>query len=271
VSSLGSCQKTDKPTTPVAAQKPVVLERFELRLTTSIGALGAKTHPTSYTLSADRTLTWSGGHVKASVRELAPLEAILQAPSFAEATKPNRNEEGDVDGYQLHVASKTVNTDVSGYWNEATPADIRSLLAELDKLRALTTAERRHDYDVKFVDINQGGTAGWSNTLEVTSSGAATKTDSSGKVLQSGTASEDDRAPLERILASPDLAALGTAYKDPTPATGGIESDYKIELGNGARFEGIAGDKTPPILSSLMYEMHELVQHATPSAPDGGH
>jgi hypothetical protein len=264
LSLAGACQKPDKPAAPVVAQNPVVLERFELQLKTSLGAQGVKTHPTSYTLSADRTLTWPQGHVKVSVRELAPLEAILQGPSFADATKPSRDEMGGVDGYALHVSSKTVNADATGYWYERTPAAITSILTELDKLRALTDAERRHDYDVKFVDTNQGGTAGYSNTLEVTSSGAATKTDPAGKLLQSGTASADDRAPLERILASPELAALGTAYKDPTAATGGIESDYTIDLGSGATFQGIAGDKTPPILSSLMFEMHELVQHATP-------
>ncbi len=190
--------------------------------------------------------------------ELARLEAIVASPDFAAAAKPSGAEIGDVPTFDIHVESTTVNVDARGFvasmQEYTTPAPMTAAIAELETLCELTKAPTVKSFDVVYTRIEQGGTAGSKETAEVHSDGATSLTDAFSSPLRKGKADAIELAPLSRLLARPELAALGHAYTDSPPTLRMPEVDYDITISKTTTLKGVFYEKTPPIIDAIASE-----------------
>jgi hypothetical protein len=124
----------------------------------------------------------------------------------------------------------------------------------IEKLCALAMAAPP-PFDVVYSRVEQGGAAGKHEIYEVRSDGVFTVKDVMSVVLRRGTAPIIEVAPLARLIARPELAALGPAYVDPTPPPSVLETDYDLAISKTTTLKGAFHDKTPPIITAITSEI----------------
>jgi hypothetical protein len=136
----------------------------------------------------------------------------------------------------------------------ANPNSGAALSHVMDELCAIASAAPAA-FDVVYSRVEQGGAAGKHEIYEVRSDGAFTVKDALSVVIRRGTAPVIEVAPLSRLVARPELAALGPAYVDPTPPPSVLETDYDLAISKTTTLKGVFHDKTPPIITAITSEI----------------
>ena len=220
-------------------------------------------------LAPDGTLACTHAGATATTKtcayELAPFQAAVTATDFASALTARHGEVAGAPRFDLHVSSSSVNVDAKGTIVSTSDfamfAPVKAAIVELEKLCLLADAPTA-PFEIVYAHVEQGGTAGKREIFEVRSDGAVVVKDAASRPTRSGTAPAIELAPLARLVARPELAALGRAYVDPTPPPSMAEEDYDLTISKSTTLKGVFHDKTPRIIVAIAQEIARVASLA---------